>query len=582
MAEFNSFRRVGLILVTVPLAAAGVVPGLLVSGQPFGFMSLLGVFALVGIVVNNAIVLLELVEQQRRAGAGVEEALEAAIDQRIRPILLTSATTVAGLLPLAFSQSTLWPPLAWSMISGLIASTALTLVVVPALYRVIFRPRGEAPGLAPAAGSAAAVTAVLAALLVSAPASASDLDFIEALRRGAERPAAQAAVLRATAVERRGLAERRASYLPTLGGSYAESNRDRDLELRTPIGSFQFGASRAAAAGFELSQPLFDPARALHGNAASKLEAEASRFAATRTRDQLVVDAGEAYLNVLAIEADLAATGAFAASLSARLAETEARVGAGRALDADALKIRLALESAELEQLALEQALEVARLDLGRAIGEELPVEAGAAPDWFERAPPDLDAATAMALAARPDVAALEAQAAALDQRRAAVGAERIPRLDARVLWNWSDGSPYTEKSWTEGALVLTWSPFAAGTRAPRAAALAAETDAARNSLTEARRGVELELRQARARLLTARAAVEVSARGVEQASETARVERERNAAGRATTNDLIQAEAELRDQRTRLELARLEVVRAWLRHWLAVGDGDLDGLLAS
>ncbi|MCB9378308.1 MAG: TolC family protein, partial [Holophagales bacterium] len=79
----------------------------------------------------------------------------------------------------------------------------------------------------------------------------------------------------------------------------------------------------------------------------------------------------------------------------------------------------------------------------------------------------------------------------------------------------------------------------------------------------------------------TAREAVDVSARGVEQASETLRVERERNAAGRVTTNDLIQAEAELRDQKTRLEVAKLEVVRAWLRLWLAVGDGDLERLLA-
>ncbi len=140
LAEFNSFRRLVIVLITVPLAAAGVVPGLLIGDQPFGFMSFLGVIALVGIVVNNAIVLLEVIETRRREGADIAVAIEEAVGRRIRPILLTTATTVAGLLPLAFSASTLWPPLASAMISGLLASTVLTLVVVPALYRVLMRP----------------------------------------------------------------------------------------------------------------------------------------------------------------------------------------------------------------------------------------------------------------------------------------------------------------------------------------------------------------------------------------------------------------------------------------------------------
>ncbi len=147
LAEFNSFRRVALVLVTVPLAAAGIVPGLLLNHQPFGFMSLLGVFALVGIVVNNAIVLLEVIEEERRQGADVNTAVREAVARRIRPILLTTATTVAGLLPLAISSSTLWPPLASAMISGLISSTVLTLVIFPALYRMVFGSERWVKGL---------------------------------------------------------------------------------------------------------------------------------------------------------------------------------------------------------------------------------------------------------------------------------------------------------------------------------------------------------------------------------------------------------------------------------------------------
>jgi Cu/Ag efflux pump CusA len=104
--------------------------------------------ALVGVVVNNAIVLLDLVERLREQGVEGRRALTIAVQQRVRPIALTAGTTVAGLLPLALGGTTLWPPMAWAMISGLVASTSLCLLLVPALYRLLFlrqSKRGRAP-----------------------------------------------------------------------------------------------------------------------------------------------------------------------------------------------------------------------------------------------------------------------------------------------------------------------------------------------------------------------------------------------------------------------------------------------------
>jgi multidrug efflux pump subunit AcrB len=135
--QFNSFRLVGLVLLTVPLAAVGVVPGLILSGQPFSFTATLGVVALIGIVVNNAIVLIDVIQTNQAEGLTIEQSVSGAVARRIRPILLTTATTIVGLLPLTFTQSTLWPPLAWAIISGLLAATLLTLVVIPAAYRLI-------------------------------------------------------------------------------------------------------------------------------------------------------------------------------------------------------------------------------------------------------------------------------------------------------------------------------------------------------------------------------------------------------------------------------------------------------------
>ncbi|MEM6296609.1 MAG: efflux RND transporter permease subunit [Myxococcota bacterium] len=139
LAEFNSFRRVGIVLATAPLAAMGIWPGLALAGLPFGFVALLGAIALIGIVVNAAIVLIDLADRRRAEGVPVVDAVRDAVALRARPILLTTLTTVAGLLPLGFSSSTLWPPMAWAMISGLLIATVLSLFVVPALYRVLVR-----------------------------------------------------------------------------------------------------------------------------------------------------------------------------------------------------------------------------------------------------------------------------------------------------------------------------------------------------------------------------------------------------------------------------------------------------------
>lgn len=134
-------RRAGLAgLVVAWLAACGTDPGAGEAGSmPPQARPVLGVVALVGIVVNNAIVLIDLVRRLEQDGKSLAEALEAAVGRRTRPILMTTVTTVAGLLPLTITRSTLWPPLAWAIISGLIASTLLTLVVIPALHRLLMQ-----------------------------------------------------------------------------------------------------------------------------------------------------------------------------------------------------------------------------------------------------------------------------------------------------------------------------------------------------------------------------------------------------------------------------------------------------------
>ena len=139
LAQFGSIRLTLIILLSIPMAILGIYPGLALSGQAFGFMALLGVLGLVGVVVNNGIVLIDKILALSKSGNDLESAIVNAVTLRIRPILLSTLTTVVGLLPLAYSSSPLWPPLAWAMMSGMIFSTLLTLVVIPCATKLVWR-----------------------------------------------------------------------------------------------------------------------------------------------------------------------------------------------------------------------------------------------------------------------------------------------------------------------------------------------------------------------------------------------------------------------------------------------------------
>ncbi|MEM9864291.1 MAG: efflux RND transporter permease subunit, partial [Myxococcota bacterium] len=144
VGQFNSLRKPIVVLSTIVLALIGVVIGLVVMKSTFGFMTLLGIVSLAGIVINNAIVLLDRVQLQLDDGLPPFEAVVSAAEQRVRPILLTTATTVASLIPLYLTGGAMWRPMAVAIMFGLVFSTILTLLVVPLSYAILFRIPNDA------------------------------------------------------------------------------------------------------------------------------------------------------------------------------------------------------------------------------------------------------------------------------------------------------------------------------------------------------------------------------------------------------------------------------------------------------
>ncbi|HLS03963.1 MAG TPA: efflux RND transporter permease subunit, partial [Actinomycetales bacterium] len=143
VATFRSLIQPLILLVSVPFAATGALGLLLITRVPLGVASMIGLLMLVGIVVTNAIVLIDLVNQYRKRGLSVYEAVVEGARHRLRPILMTALATIGALMPMALGITGgsvfISQPLAIVVIGGLVSSTALTLVLVPVLYLLVER-----------------------------------------------------------------------------------------------------------------------------------------------------------------------------------------------------------------------------------------------------------------------------------------------------------------------------------------------------------------------------------------------------------------------------------------------------------
>ena len=146
VAQFNSIRRPLIIVATIPLGLIGVTAGLILARSSFGFFTILGIISLAGIIINNAIVLIDRIKiEQEELGKDDSRAIVDACQQRLRPIMLTTATTVLGMMPLWWGGTAMFKPMAVSIIFGLAFATLLTLLVVPVLYVLFFRVRFQKP-----------------------------------------------------------------------------------------------------------------------------------------------------------------------------------------------------------------------------------------------------------------------------------------------------------------------------------------------------------------------------------------------------------------------------------------------------
>jgi multidrug efflux pump subunit AcrB len=135
--EFRSFRSTLVVASVIPLGVVGGIVALLLSGNTLSFTAMIGFVALVGIEIKTSILLVDFTDELRRQGLSLDDAIQRAGEVRFVPIVLTTMTAIGGLLPLALQGSSLYSPLAWVIIGGLVSSTLIARLVTPVMYRLL-------------------------------------------------------------------------------------------------------------------------------------------------------------------------------------------------------------------------------------------------------------------------------------------------------------------------------------------------------------------------------------------------------------------------------------------------------------
>jgi len=588
MFQFRSVVDPLVVMAAIPLGLLGASLGLLVTRNPFGFTAFLGIVSLGGVVVRNAIILVDYIQARMAEGVGVEEAAIEAGERRLRPIFLTTMAAAVGVTPMILSGSTMWSPLGSTIAFGLIGSMFFTLVVIPVLY-VMTRKRSSA--------STPVLAACLFAMLcgVSAHAQTRTLTLDEAVSLATQHNSSvKIAGDRVKEMDAR-VQSARASYFPALTNDSTAVHVAQQQHLDIPQGALGVypsigpipGAGVALAQGkpnfllstTTLSQPITQFFKIRAGVEAARADAAGARADTRRASDEIAFKVKEIFYAILATERRRDAVDAQIRAAGLRTVETRNAIETGVALDVKAAEVRAQIAQATHIRGQLQDSIADMKLELADLAG--LPLDAS-----FDLAPPDSSAsnsapaasvAVGAALAHNPEI---EAAGRQVEKARAGVNAaqaEYIPDLSAVAQYVHQDGAPFVSPNNGVMGLHLTWTVFEFGKRHGQVAERRAQVEQAEENLAHLRRRVQIEVEKAVRKLNRAETALESAREQTILAKEARRLKADQVEAGVANQSELLDAEAALSEAEAGLLRAVYDrgVAAADLDRWVGALDAN-------
>ncbi|MGQ9633683.1 MAG: efflux RND transporter permease subunit [Bryobacteraceae bacterium] len=566
LLQFRSVRQSLVIMASVPLALPGAMAGLFVTRNPFSFTAFMGVISLSGVVVRNAIILVDYINERRAAGADLETAAREAGERRLRPIFLTTAAAAVGVTPLILSGSSLWSPLASAIAVGLLFSMFFTLLLVPVLY--VFAERRTRLSL---------TLAGLAALSLLAPASQAQvrrMTLDEALELASrQNPLVQLAQLKVKEAQARQTTAR-ANYFPQVASEGLLTRLSSEQRIELPRGSLGVfpslgplpqqdltvlqGLNALQLVRTSVNQPLTQWIRIRAGERVAAQDVKIAGEELRKARNEVALKVREAFYGLLLYRARIAAAERAAEAAETLLKEGRDAVDTGAALELKALEAEALALQKRNTALAARLALDDLEKDFNQLLGLPLDSRIDPEPPALQQTAQDLDHYKARALESNPEIRAASETVEKARQAVSAARADYIPELGVSFQHVYQNGVPFLPRSNAAVIGQLQWNIFDWGKRGGHLAERRAQLEQAEvnRRRLETHTAAEVEKAWSKVRRLEDLAAV--ASKLVEARREARRIAADQVELGLANLSVLKQAEAQLAEAEAQLLEARL------------------------
>ena len=583
LVQFRNLLDPLVVMASIPLSLFGAMLGLVITRNPFGFTAFMGMISLCGIVVRNAIILVDDVKERRSTGVPLAQAAMEAGARRLRPIFLTTTAAAVGVLPMILSGSRLWGPLASVLAVGLLCSMVFTLLVVPVLYVALQERRiGRAR---PAA--------LLLALALAAPAFAQQapppLTLSQGLALALERSPV-VLIARAKVEEQRQKRKAvRADAFPQLTADWNWSRSTTKGLISVPAGAlgtlpdlgpfpsqtvnFDQGSQRLSLANLTLGQPLTQLLKIHQGDRAAERDLEAAQADLRKAEQEIRYGIQQAWFGILIARQQQVVAHLDLASAAASQMESRTAVQAGNSLKALDLGAGASLLQARQKLLAARHQEEDLVGELRELIG--LDAQAPLAPAGFECAPPATPPLED-ALAAVGESAELQAAESLHGKALAGLHAARleyVPDVGAFVKHTNQQGVPFLRGDFTSFGIQVSWNLFDGGRRRHVIHQRSAEVTQALENRRRVEGRVRLDLQKAYRKLEDAKALSEAGEQALRYQAEMLRIALDQREVGLITPGKL----AEARASHAKAELERLQASLGW-----CLAAADIDRILGA
>jgi len=577
LIQFRNVSEPLVVMSSIPLALLGATVGLLVTRNPFGFMAFIGLISVCGIVVRNAIILIDYIKEKIAEGHSLEEAATEAGQRRLRPIFLTTMAAAVGVTPMILSRSALWSPLASVIAVGLIFSMFFTLLVVPVLYVVVRSRTRKAP--------AAALMIALAFLLGSGQALAETrtLTLDEAVSLAVVQ---NSAVKIGSAKVREGHEKRksvRSDYYPHLSNESNYIHLTNNQLVTVPSGSLgtipgfgpfpaqnasiNQGSSDAVLTHTTLSQPLTQLPKIFQADKIAHAEQQIAAAELGKTKTDVVFDTHRLFYSLVIARKMKDAASAAVAAGEQSLREAKDSVAAGNQLEVAAISSNAALLQNKHSLLSAEIQIADLNSELNDLLG--LPLDTDIDP--VDPPPPDPAANTRAtyvqeALERNPEIKAAREGVNKAQSGVEAAKLEYIPDISLFGRHTYQDGVPFLTHNIGMFGVRMTWDIFEWGKRGHVLAQRREQLTQANQNLDRLKKRIEVEVDKAYRKLEQTNRLIDVSRESLALQKENLRLKSNGIRSGTVTEAQYATAVASVKR-------AEYDELQALLGYYLAIAD---------